>query len=87
MMTFVLNGTEIGSRKELHEKLAEGLCLPEWYGANLDALYDCLTELEETTIRVTATEVLRGTLGGYAAGLFRVLREAAEDNPRLHVER
>ena len=86
MNTFVLNGAGVTGRKDLHEKLAAGLALPEWYGANLDALYDCLTELEEISIRVENREALRETLGGYAAGLFRVLREAAEDNPRLHVE-
>ncbi|MEI7447258.1 MAG: barstar family protein [Burkholderiales bacterium] len=26
--------------------LAAGLALPDWFGANLDALYDCLTDLE-----------------------------------------
>ncbi len=37
------------SREELHQVIAEKLNFPSWYGNNLDALYDCLTDLEEDT--------------------------------------
>ena len=30
-----------------HRILAQTLPFPDWYGHNLDALFDCLTELEE----------------------------------------
>lgn len=30
---------------EIHDALKSGLDFPEYYGANLDALYDCLTEM------------------------------------------
>ena len=29
-----------------HDYLMEALDLPDYYGKNLDALYDCLTEME-----------------------------------------
>ena len=29
-----------------HDYLMEALNLPDYYGKNLDALYDCLTEME-----------------------------------------
>lgn len=29
-----------------HDYLIEALNLPDYYGKNLDALYDCLTEME-----------------------------------------
>ena len=31
-------------RKSLHDRLQETLTLPSWYGRNLDALYDALTD-------------------------------------------
>ena len=31
----------------IHEQLAQTLHFPDFYGRNLDALYDCLTELQE----------------------------------------
>jgi RNAse (barnase) inhibitor barstar len=35
-----------------HAALASGLALPDWYGANLDALWDSLTELAGPTALV-----------------------------------
>lgn len=34
----------VNDRKSLHERLQESLILPSWYGRNLDALYDALTD-------------------------------------------
>ena len=36
----------------LHRGLAEVLCFPDWYGHNLDALFDCLTCVSEPTCLV-----------------------------------
>ena len=33
----------------LHQALKTALDFPHWYGNNLDALYDCLTEVSEPT--------------------------------------
>lgn len=33
-------------REKGHDYLIEALNLPDYYGKNLDALYDCLTEME-----------------------------------------
>ena len=44
-MRFVLDGSSVGSREVLHRTLAAGLRLPDWYGGNLDALHDCLTDI------------------------------------------
>ena len=48
-MRFVLDGSSVGSREALHRTLAAGLRLPDWYGGNLDALHDCLTDITEPT--------------------------------------
>lgn len=39
-----LDGKLIKQRS--HDYLMEALDLPDYYGKNLDALYDCLTEME-----------------------------------------
>ena len=44
-MNLILNGELILNRETLHDILSSKLTLPEWYGRNLDALYDCLTDL------------------------------------------
>ena len=49
-------------RKAALRAIGRALSFPAWYGANLDALYDCLTDLPEQAAGRTAgwTIVLRG---------------------------
>ena len=85
-MRAVIDGEAIASREALHDALEEQLSLPAWYGRNLDALYDCLTDLrEDTELWVIHTAALRERLGGYALGLLRMLRDTEEENPRFHL--
>jgi ribonuclease inhibitor len=82
----VIDGGTISDRAELHRQLARVLELPDWYGANLDALYDCLTDcFEGTELHLTHFDALEGCLGDYAGKLEAVLRRAAGDNPRLRI--
>lgn len=37
--------TGIKTRSEIHDVLTKALSLPEYYGRNLDALYDCTSEI------------------------------------------
>ena len=46
-------------KKEGHDYLKKALNFPEYYGKNLDALYDCLTEISvETEICIVGGEDL-----------------------------
>jgi ribonuclease inhibitor len=82
MKMCILDGKQLYSRKELHAAIAEALNLPEWYGANLDALYDCLTDLqEETQLQICHETELREHLGDYVQKLLKVLQAASEENP------
>ena len=49
MRKITLDCSGISCAKQLHKALKEALQFPEWYGNNLDALMDCLTELEIDT--------------------------------------
>ena len=44
-ITVILEGSRMIDRVAVHNHLAERLQLPSYYGRNLDALYDVLTEL------------------------------------------
>lgn len=44
-------------KKNGHDYLMEELNLPDYYGKNLDALYDCLTEMECDIELINADEV------------------------------
>ena len=70
----------------LQNYLRSVLALPVYYGANLDALYDCLTELDAATeLVVPAVIADEAHLGWYGEQLLQVLQDAAEENEALTV--
>ena len=42
---FTVNFKNVRSYFDIHKALFDGLELPDYYGANLDALWDCLTDM------------------------------------------
>ena len=49
MKEYRVDLTNTTDNDSLHNALKEGLSLPDYYGKNLDALYDVLTEIGEPT--------------------------------------
>lgn len=82
MKEILIDCTSIENSRQLHERLAELLDFPEYYGKNLDALYDCLTELDTPTHLTLANF---GNLGPFSRGFGRVLIDSAAGNPNLIV--
>ena len=84
MAEIVLDGAELWSMEAVHDRFVQALALPEWYGRNLDALFDCLTDPETAvTIRLLHRESLEERLGRRGLGLVRLLRRAAEEQPQV----
>lgn len=75
----------MGTPAEAHAELARGLEFPDFYGANLDALWDCLTGMIELPVAIEwrAFAVSREQMGPYADHLRDVFEEAAERDKRL----
>ena len=65
-------------KKEWHDYLKEALNLPDYYGKNLDALYDCLTEIECEIELVNAGEV--------DDDIIDTFRDAADENQFLTIK-
>ena len=85
-MKIILDGEKVNSRRGLHKYLQRVFSFPDYYGRNLDALYDCLTDLhEDVELEVTHPATLAERLGPYSERLNAVLRRAAQDNPHLTV--
>lgn len=87
MQTITLELEKMQSIRQLHTYLRSELALPYYYGDNLDALYDCLTELCEPVILKIPQAIAAGSeLGWYGEKLLLVCKDAAAANPNLQVE-
>ena len=86
MKEITIDCREFVSRLELHEAFAQMLSFPEWYGNNLDALYDQLTSIgEETVVRLLYWEAAEAALERYAICARRAVEDAQQNNPKLRV--
>lgn len=87
MKRIVLDFEGMNSKEELQEYLAKQMEFPFYYGKNLDALYDCLTDIgEPTAVACNLPTVQEGSLmEDYLKRLYRTFRDAETDNENLAV--
>ena len=84
MPAVVIDGRDVGSEDDLHDRLAEGFAFPDYYGRNLDALADCLSDLDgpaSLTLHHAAdldAALRRGRFGQFDR-LFRDIAAKSED--------
>ncbi|MBQ8238174.1 MAG: barstar family protein [Oscillospiraceae bacterium] len=77
----------VKSREDLHAALAKQLHFPAWYGGNLDALHDLLTDISADTRLILADwPAAEAALGDYGRRVEKVLAICALKNPRLTIE-
>ena len=81
-MRIILDASKMTEAAAAHQYLMEQLPLPEHYGKNLDALYDCLGELEDT---VVVFENIPEE-PSYFYRVLRVFRDAACRSTGLQIE-
>lgn len=62
-----------------HETLAESFSFPPYYGKNLDALHDCLTEIARDTA------VIVQNADRADPRFLAVMRDSAGENPHLKI--
>ena len=85
MKVVILDGTTAPTKEALHEYFARELNFPDWYGGNLDALFDCLTAVSEEVALSLDETALAEALGPYVQRVGKVLARAAEKNPKIHL--
>ena len=77
-MLVVLDGRKMTDKRTLHNYLKEQCKFPEYYGNNLDALYDVLTDREEPLeIHLEYVQELKEVLCGYGEAFIETLEDAA----------
>lgn len=63
MEGITLDISEVRAQRDFHDLVARVLEFPHYYGRNLDAFWDCLTELDEHThVRIKYLDSLDSTL-------------------------
>lgn len=84
METIRLDGARLCRRDEAMELLGQTLALPEWWGRNLDALHDCLTDLDRPVrLELSGREALKAS--AFGRRLLRVLEDSAAETPCLEL--
>ena len=51
-MEYTIDAEKLNEREKAHEYLAEVFSFTDYYGRNLDALYDCLSEMNIEKIHI-----------------------------------
>lgn len=81
-----LNGDKMLDKASTHGYLKEKLVLPDYYGENLDALWDCLsTDFSSKKIIISNAAAIIENLGSYGESLIELFKEVASENERIEV--
>lgn len=72
------------SPMDAHADLARALDFPAYYGHNLDALHDCLTDLNDTQLVIEDCAPASARIENWS-GFLAVFFDAALNNPGLEI--
>ena len=86
MKSVVIDGRSIGDMRDIHEAFRRELVFPDYYGNNLDALHDCLSDVhEELEIYIENEALLEEKLPTKAGRLLKLLTELADKKPNIKI--
>lgn len=86
MREIKLNGDMMIDKASTHAYLKRKLSLPDYYGDNLDALWDCLsTDFSSKIIIIQNPEILIENLSSYGKLIIKLFKEVAQENKYIEV--
>jgi ribonuclease inhibitor len=86
-MTVILEGKKLATIADFHNEIKVILDFPDYYGENLDALWDCLTEIDTPTILIWYDFELSMTrLGEFAEKALSIFRDAEKKYSNFKVK-
>ena len=78
MKSVILDAKKMLKKEKIHEYFAKKFDLPEYYGKNLDALFDCLCEINEPTLIKLKNE--NALDDGAKESLIQLFRDVSNEN-------
>lgn len=85
MKKAVIDCKKVKTKEAFHHMIARKLDFPEYYGHNLDALWDCLTELKEVRIKLINSNYLEYNLGEYGEKLLNLFEDLVMESEDYRV--
>lgn len=84
MKKILLDGYEMTDKKNTHNYLEEKFDFPDYYGGNLDALWDMLTSISEPIeIELINANGLVENMGRYGENIIRVFKDVVKENTNI----
>ena len=84
MEKIILDGELMTSKTAVHKYIKEQLCFPDYYGENLDALWDLLSTMKrEISIYLINEAEMIENLGEYGRLLVGVFQDASYENDSI----
>ncbi len=80
--TIFIDCCPVSDPASMHDALAHAMDFPEYYGKNLDALYDCLTDAAVPTRLIL---LHFDDTAPWAHGFREVFEDAMQENPLLQI--
>jgi RNAse (barnase) inhibitor barstar len=78
---------EIDNRRRMHAFFSEKITVPEYFGANLDALNDVLSEYDEdVTFVLTRENTRRISREEYAWKVVMIIARCSQENPHIQIQ-
>jgi ribonuclease inhibitor len=85
-MEIIIDGKKITNKEELYTNLKAQINSIEFFGNNLDALWDILSTIDsEIIIHIKDFDELKKNLGVYADSLMQVFLDLQEINNKVRI--
>ncbi|QVK17623.1 barstar family protein [Mycoplasmatota bacterium] len=86
-MIIELDGNELTTKNKFHDYLKHNISLPDYYGNNLDALWDILCSYSEKLhIIIYNKKQLIKNLGDYGNSIIELFEDAVNENNNISFE-
>lgn len=85
MKIVLIDGNKVTDISLLHKEFSKTLDFPKYYGNNLDALYDMLSETtEEIGIIAVNTDLIEENLGDKWKAFKRLIKDVKSERKNIH---